>query len=107
MRARAKKRKNFLPTLLVALFFWIAWGLILFKIPPGGFLVFFAFYFSLFAAIFLTSALLLANSRRGLMISLVLIGILILRQLGLANILNTILLFSSLISLEVYFSKRR
>ena len=70
MRDSAKRRKNFLPTLLMALALWGAWFLIFFKIPPETLLAFFGFYFFLFGAVFLTSALVLAHSRRGLWIAL-------------------------------------
>jgi hypothetical protein len=106
MRESAKKRKNFLPALMIDLFFWVSWLYIFFRISPDSFLPFLAFYLSLFLAVFLIFALILASSRRGLIISAALIGFLLLKQFRLASILNVLLLIASLFSLEIYFSRR-
>jgi hypothetical protein len=53
-------------------------------------------------ALFLTSSLLVANSRLGLLISSGVTTFLILRLHSLGNIVNLILLFSLLVTIEVY-----
>ena len=100
------KRQNFLPALIVALFFWASWFFVAIKISPTSFFSLFSFLFSLFMALFLTLSLLLGNSRRGLLLSLGIIIFLLLRFLKMAHFLNLTLLIGTLISLELYFKKR-
>ena len=100
------KRQNFLPALIVALFFWASWFFVAIKISPTSFFSLFSFLFSLFMALFLTLSLLLGNSRRGLLLSLGIIIFLLLRFLKMAHFLNLTLLIGTLISLEFYFKKR-
>ncbi|MCL4382217.1 MAG: hypothetical protein M1575_00645 [Patescibacteria group bacterium] len=100
------KRQNFLPALIVALFFWASWLFVAIKISPTSFFSLFSFLFSLFMALFLTLSLLLGNSRRGLLLSLGIIIFLLLRFLKMAHFLNLTLLIGTLISLELYFKKR-
>jgi len=102
MKEATRRRKNFLPTTILALLFWLGWGFLIWKIPPDLRVAPFFFYFFLFSALFLTLALLLANSRRSFLISLGIIGILFLNQLEQARVLNLILLFFLLVGLEAY-----
>jgi len=99
------KRKNFLPTLILAILLWGSWGWFIFSFPPANNFLIFIFYLLLFLATFLTTALIFANSRRGLMIALFLILFLLFRHYHLANILNILILAGIFISLEIYFSK--
>jgi len=99
------KRKNFLPTLLVALFFWANIVFIIFRLSPSSLFTICHFLFSIFMALFLTSSLVLANSRRGFLLATGIIIFLILRLTKMANFLNLILLFGILLSLELYFKK--
>jgi len=99
------KRKNFLPTLILAILFWGIWTWFIFSFPPANNFLLFTFYFLLFLATFLTAALIFANSRKGLLIALFLILFLLFRYHHLANVLNILILAGIFISLEVYFSK--
>jgi hypothetical protein len=100
---KIKRRKNFLPTLMLALFAWASWGWLVYSMAPENNLLLFIFYGLLFMAVFLTIALLLANSRRGLLIAIGVISFLIFRYYQLANFLNLGLFFGILLSLELYF----
>ena len=100
--AFTRKRKNFLPTLLLALLFWAGWGWLVYSQPPANNLILFGFYSLLFLALFLTAALILANSRRGFLFATAAIIFLIFRYYQLANPLNLVLLLGILIALELY-----
>jgi len=99
------KRKNFLPTLLVALFFWANAIFIILRLPPSLFVICYLL-FAIFMALFLTLSLLLANSRQGFLLSTGIVIFLILRLAKIAHFLNLILLVSILVSLELYLKKR-
>lgn len=103
MKAALKRRRNFLPTLILAALFWASCGFVVFKTAPVNNLLLTTFYFLLFMATFLTSALIFANSRRGFFLASFVILFLFFRQHQIANILNLILLLGILISLEVYY----
>jgi len=99
------KRKNFLPTLILATLLWGVWFWFIFSFPPANNFLLFTFYFLLFLATFLTTALIFANSRRGLLAALFLILFLLFQYHHLVNFLNILLLLGIFIALEIYFSK--
>lgn len=101
--AFARKRKNFLPTFILAILFWCGWGWLVYSIPPDSSFIIAVFYLLLFLAVFLTSSLFFANSRRGLLLAVWLISFLFFRYHGLGNYLNLLLLTGILVSLELYF----
>ena len=105
-----RRRKNFFPTLLLAVIFWIGWLYIVFSVSPENTTYHIphtiCFFFALFLALFLTLSLVLANTRRGFLMTLGVIGFLILRLLDSAHYLNLILLAGILFSLEIYLSKK-
>jgi len=107
-----RRRKNFFSTLIFILFLWSIFGLIIFFVEPSmvkDFLwpnSYLPFFINLFLALFLTLAIVFANSRRGFLTSLGVIIFLILRLQQLGNILNAILITASLFSLEYYFTRK-
>lgn len=101
-----QRRKNFFPTLLLSILFWLGWGFILFKVPPDNLLSIFGFFSFFFMALFLTSALFLANSRRGLMTAIFFVLVLIFRYYQIGNLLNLIILLAIFVALELFFSKQ-
>jgi hypothetical protein len=101
-----QRRKNFLPTLLLSILFWFSWGFVLFKVPPESFLSILAFFGLLFGALFLTNALVLANSRRGLITALFFVLVLVFRYYQIGNLLNLIILLAIFVALELLFSKQ-
>jgi len=114
-----KRRRNFLPTLIINLLFWFSWLYIVLHVPPeyslslktfglnlnlpAGYLFFFL---SLILALTLTFAFLFTNTRRGLFLSLFLNGVLLFRLLKQLQLQNLILLLAILICFEIYFSKK-
>ncbi len=103
---RLKRRKNFLPALLLAVLFWLLWGGLVYFTAPTNYLLLITFYLLLFLAVFLTSGLVFANSRQGFVVALGIICFLLLRYHQLGNVLNIILLVGILISLSLYMAKR-
>jgi hypothetical protein len=101
-----RKRENFLPTLLLAILAWLGLVYIFyFQAPESNYIVG-LFYLFLFIAFFLTISLLLANSRHGFLSALALISILLLRQFEQFHIINLVLLFALLISIEIFFWRK-
>jgi len=98
-----KHRRNFLPTLFLALFFWGLWTWLVFSTAPIHSYLIIAFYLLLFSASFLTAALIFANSCRGFLVATAIVGFLLLRYYQLGNPLNLILLLSILLCAELYW----
>jgi len=107
-----RRRKNFIITFILILFFWSLFWLIVFFVDPvllkniiiPGFYL--PFFLILFMAIFLSLAVILANSKKSFLISLGLISFLILKLYQLANFLNIILIVSLVLVLENYFTRQ-
>jgi len=114
-----QRRRNFLPTLIANILFWLSWFYVVFKIPPDfqkqlilGHqqfsvpLAYIFFFLTLFFSLALTFAFVFSNSRRGFFLSLFLCGILLLRLIKQAHFLNLLLLGGIFACFEVYFSKK-
>jgi len=114
----ARHRKNFLPTFIINIIFWLSWFYVIFKIPPDfqqqltisnqqlTIPVAFIFFFLTFSlSLTLTFAFLFSNTRRGFFFSLFICGILFLCLIKQAHLLNLVLLGGILGFLEIYFSK--
>ena len=97
-----RQRKNFLPTLILALIAWLGWGWLVYRQSPSSDLLIFSFFLLLFLGLFLTSCLALANSRRGFFLTSLILLFLLFRYWQIASPLNLILLSGIFISLEVY-----
>jgi len=102
---RIKKRKNFALTFLLAILFWLAFGWLVYFQAPANNLLIFSFYLLLFLAVFLTAALILANSRRGFLLATFIILTLIFRYYQIGNLLNILLLAAIILILEIYLAK--
>jgi hypothetical protein len=106
-----RKRKNYLPTLLLLLILWTLFLFLVFFIEPEmikNFPVpnlYLPFFLLLFVCLFFTFAVLFINTRRGLIVSMGIVFFLILRVFDLGNILNAILIAGFIISLEYYFTR--
>jgi hypothetical protein len=102
-----KKRKNFFPTLLVTIVLWAIVGLWIYFIDPDVFAAIPLMLFLVFLALLFTLSTLLGNTRRGFILALGTVSFLILRLLGIGNILNALLLLGLLTTVEFYFIKRK
>jgi len=105
-KRKIKFRRNFLPTLFLIIFLWLAIFSIIYFVEPTTFGVIPIFFLIFFLANLFSSATIFANTRRGLIISISLTLFLILRFLGIGNILNAVLILALAVTAEVYFIKQ-
>jgi len=103
---KVKLRKNFLPTLIVAILLWLGVVSIIYFVEPDTFGILPVFFFLVFLALLFTLSLLFAHTRRGALIAVGLTLFLILRYLGIGNILNFLLILGIAITIELYFIKK-
>jgi len=105
-----KRRKNYLPTLVTMVILWGLLGGLVYWVEPklvkdilieGLYLPFFLLFLP---AIFLTLAVILGNTKRGLLISLGLTGMLILKVYEIENWLNFILVAGIVVAVDRYLS---
>lgn len=101
-----RRKRNFLPTLILAVISWLSLVYLVLFFTPETKLLIFIFYSLLFFANFLTFSLIFGNSRRGILISLGIISYLFLNQVKQFHLLNGLLLGGILLSIELYFRKR-
>lgn len=102
-RENLKKRKNFLPTLILTIILIALTVSFIYFVDPTTNLalpVFFMLVF--FSSLFLLS-IIFGNSGRGLVMALGLTIFLILRYFGVGNILNFLLISGVVIAAELYF----
>lgn len=76
------------------------------QLPPSSLLIILIFYLIFFISAYLISYYLLNNVRRAFFLSFGLSVLLVLRALGLREIMYAALLGASLLSLEILFSKK-
>lgn len=100
-----KLRKNFFVTLLVIIALWLFVAVIILFVDPSDFGAVPLFLILSFLALFFTGSTLFIHTRRGLLIASALTVFLILRILGVGNILNLFLLAALVVTVEFYFSK--
>lgn len=93
----SNKPKNYLPLLILLFLLWLSIGYIFTSIPPQSSFVIGFFLILITLTIFLTLSLLLKNSSKGFLLTLVLIILLILKKLGQMNLLNLLVLLTILI----------
>lgn len=105
-RKTLQRRKNYYPTLLLIL---ISWGLIaaiVYFIDPQTIGIMPLFFSIIFFALLLTLSIILANSKRGLIISVAAIIFLLLRFTGVGNIINLVLIIGIAISIDLFFGEK-
>jgi hypothetical protein len=100
------KRKNFLPTLLLTIIFWLLLGALIYFVDPQTFGVIPLFFVTFFTTVLFTFSLLFAGSRRGFIAALSLTLYLILMYLGVGNYLNFVLILAIGICVELYNQQR-
>jgi len=106
LKNKIKRRKNFLPPLLLAVIFWGIWGWFIYSYPPETNSLIFIFYILLFLATFFTLALAFANSKMGIVTAIWFIFILVFRYFKIGNALNVGLLTVIFFLLLVHFSRK-
>lgn len=100
------RHKHFLLTSILALFLWVSGGYFIFSVAPTTIWVIVAFFLLISGALFLTTSLVLGNSRHGLLAVFMIIGYLLLRLLHQDIVVNMILLASLTITIEIYFRQK-
>ena len=110
-----RKRKNLIPTLLLAILFWGGLGCLVYKVSPHTPLPLGLpipipslplFFLLLFLAFFLSFALLFNNTRRGFLLATGLTALVLLRFFNLLHPLYIVLVIALLVTLELYFLKK-
>jgi len=103
-----KQRKNYLPTVILIIVLWGLLGVLITQVEPElvkNILIpglYLPFFLLLLPASFLTLAIALANTKRGLLMALGLNAFLILRVFELGNLLNLILIMGIVIAMDRY-----
>lgn len=104
-KQRVLKRRNFLPTFLIAILLWLILATLVYFVEPETFGAVPAFFVLVFCAFLFTFAVIFANTRRGVIVALSTTFFLILRYFELGNILNLILIAALAVTFEFLFSK--
>jgi hypothetical protein len=101
------RRKNFLPSLFVTVFFWVLLGVLVLYTNPEMAVNLFSFFLVLFFAFLFTFSLIFVNSRRGFLMALAITFYMLLRFLGLGGLINLLLLFGIVAAIEFYIKEGR
>ena len=101
------KRKNYLPTLLATMFLLGIDVAIVYFTDPSNILNLTAFLLVTFAACTFIFSIVLLNTKRGILVSLGVIIFLMLRYLGVGNILNALLLAGVLIAINIFLNSKQ
>ncbi|MCH7640609.1 hypothetical protein IID22_00200 [Patescibacteria group bacterium] len=105
-KKKVKRRRNFFPTLIVIFLFWGLSAALVYFVDPFTFGAVPLFFLAIFFALFFTFSTLFFNTRRGLITTVALTLFLLLRYLGIGNILNLLLLAGVGISIDLYITKK-
>lgn len=102
------RRKNFLPSLIIIIVLFISLVSIIYFTDPSSQFFIYLFFINLFLFLFFLTALILVDSRRGLILSSCVTMFAILRLFGMGNLLNALLIAGLGIIAEIYagFTKR-
>lgn len=104
-KAELAKRKNILPTLFLDGCFWLLTGLVIVGTNPALLWAKLLFFTFLFISLFLLLSVLLAHTRRGLVISCAIIFFVFLRMVGVGTVINLLLIIALSVVFEIYFSR--
>ncbi len=100
-------RKNYLPSLILAVLFWLGGGFIFFTLPPNSILIIGIFLILTTLAIFLTFSFILRSSKRGLVLTLGIIFLVLLKKIAQLTFVNVLLVFAILITISVFLKKSK
>lgn len=104
-KEQTRRRKNFLPTLIVTLLLWSLTASLVYFVDPETVLAVPGFFVLVFLSLLFTFSTMFANSRQGFLISIGITLFLILRYFGVGNILNFLLISGLLVTAEIYFKR--
>jgi len=110
MKERRKKqalqRKNFLPTLVVVTILSFSLTGLIYFIDPATFGAAGIFFLLIFTILLLSFSVILGNTRRGILVASSLTIFLLLRYLGVGNLLNFILIVCIALAFEIYWASK-
>jgi len=98
-------RKNLFWFILLATALWLSLFGIVYLIEPSTIFIVPLFFIIMFVALLLSLSLLFSNTRRGILSSIGILAFLILRYLGVGNILNLVLISAIAIAMDLYISR--
>lgn len=102
-----RSRRRLWPGITASLLCWGLLGGVVYFFAPEGFLIFAVFYALLFLATLFGGSIAWNNTRRGLFTAVLAVGFFVLRQFGVGNVLNLILLGGFFVAVEIYVSRYR
>ena len=101
-----KRRKNYLPTLILTITLLLVTTCFIYFIDPSIRFAVPLFFILLFSSLLFLFSVIMGNSRRGLITSSGISFFLILRYLGVGNILNLLIIIGLCIVTEYYFGNK-
>lgn len=104
LKEKIRRKKNFLPGVLVSTVLLISWLVVFFLVPPEAAFAPVAFLLITFCFLFFVFSLLLENSRRGFLVAIGITFFLITRYFGIGNYLILVLIVGILFTIEYYLS---
>ena len=104
-RKKIRKRKNFFPTLIIIIISWFIAVAIIYFINPATLGAVPLFFLIFFITLLFTFSTLLVNFEKGLVIAFTATLFLLLRYLGVGNIINFLLIVGLGITTDLYLSK--
>ena len=110
MKERRKKqvlqRKSFLPTLVVVVILSLSLAGLIYFVDPATFGAAGIFFLLIFIILLLSFSVILGNTRRGILVASSLTIFLLLRYLGVGNLLNFILIVCIALAFEIYWANK-
>ncbi len=103
-KEKVKRRKNFFSSLLLIVLLLTLMFCFLYFVDPDSLISRISFFIFVFLVVLFIAAFVFANSRRGLITAFVITAFLVLRLLGIGNVLNLILLVGLAICIDYYKS---
>lgn len=103
-KQRKRYRKNFFPALTATGILWASFFLLVYFVDPKTSGVIALFFIILFTSLLFTLSLAFKNTRRGFISSISITFFLILKILGVGNVINLILLLGLAVAVEILFS---
>jgi len=103
---KVKLRKNFFITFLITIFLWTSTAGLIYFVEPTSFGALPLFFFIVFLTLTFTLSIIFTNTRRGVLLSLIIVFYLLLRYLSVGNVLNLLLLTGIGIVTELYILKK-
>jgi hypothetical protein len=101
-----RSRKNYLPTAIVTLLFWTALGFWVWQISPEGRVEIVIFFILAFGALWFPLSIIFTNARRGLMVTIGVLGSLAMKPLGMFSYLSLAAWWGIMAVLEYWFSSK-